>query len=199
VSSSALIELAKLLRDEDTVISPCVSDPDDRPLLGELAAAGPRTREAASDYAFVVEAIREGYLLHYGAPRVVDGAGEDLRLLAGDYLYALGLERIAALGDPEAVRELSDLISLCAQLHTEGRDGAVAASAWLAAAVAAAAGPPHGHEEYKTALRGGDGGALPAHRVAAEMRHAARNKALEVGIDDALAQAAEAIDLPGLT
>ena len=63
----------------------------------------------------MVEAVREGYLLHYGEPRMLAGHDPDLALLAGDYLYALGLERLAALGDPEAVRELSDLISLCAQ------------------------------------------------------------------------------------
>ena len=43
----------------------------------------------------MVEAVREGYLLHYGDGRVVRGADPDLALLAGDYLYALGLERLA--------------------------------------------------------------------------------------------------------
>ena len=52
------------------------------------------------------------------------GADADLRLLAGDYLYALGLERLAALGDLEAVRELSDLISLSAQVHDGTREDA---------------------------------------------------------------------------
>ena len=51
----------------------------------------------------MIEAVREGYLLHYGEPRIVVGADTDLALLAGDYLYALGLERLAALGDLEAV------------------------------------------------------------------------------------------------
>ena len=68
-----------------------------------------------------IEAVREGYLLHYGEPRLLAGHDEDLALLAGDYLYALGIERLAALGDAEAVRELADLISLCAQSHAEGR------------------------------------------------------------------------------
>ena len=51
----------------------------------------------------MVEAVREGYLLHYGEPRLLAGHDADLALLAGDYLYALGIERLAALGDPEAV------------------------------------------------------------------------------------------------
>ena len=52
---------------------------------------------------------------------MVAGADRDLALLAGDYLYALGLERLAALGDLDAVRELSDLISLAAQVHDGSR------------------------------------------------------------------------------
>ena len=48
------------------------------------------------DRAFVLEAVREGYLLHYGEPRAFEGMDPDLRLLAGDALYALGLARLAA-------------------------------------------------------------------------------------------------------
>ena len=43
----------------------------------------------------MVEAVREGYLLHYGEPRLLAGHDADLALLAGDYLYALGIERLA--------------------------------------------------------------------------------------------------------
>jgi hypothetical protein len=71
--------------------------------------------------AFVLEAVYEGYLLHYETPRAFVGMDADLRLLAGDSLYALGLERLAATGDIEAVRELSDLISLCAFVQAQGR------------------------------------------------------------------------------
>jgi hypothetical protein len=73
------------------------------------------------DRAFVLEAVYEGYLLHYGESRAFAGMDPDLSLLAGDSLYALGLERLAACGDIEAVRELSDLISLCAFVQAEGR------------------------------------------------------------------------------
>lgn len=108
--SAALQELALQLREEDTPISPHVVDP------GETAAFAP-----PGEYAFVIEAVREGYLLHYGQPRLLAGHDPDLALLAGDYLYALGIERLAALGDTKAVHRLADLISTCAQLHTEGR------------------------------------------------------------------------------
>src|SRR5215210_3313683 len=110
--------LAAQLKAERSVISPHARAPGSaKPVLGLLAAAGPRAAAAPAKYALVVESIREGYLLHYGEPRVVVGADADLALLAGDYLYARGLERLAALGDLEAVRELSDLISLAAQLN----------------------------------------------------------------------------------
>jgi hypothetical protein len=71
--------------------------------------------------AFVLEAVHEGYLLHYHEPRAFAGMDDDLRLLAGDSLYALGLARLAEHGDVEAVAELADLISLCARLESEGR------------------------------------------------------------------------------
>ena len=70
---------------------------------------------ADEDRLFVLEAVYEGYLLHYGEPRAFRGMDADLRLLAGDALYALGLSRLADNGDLAAVAELSDLISLTAQ------------------------------------------------------------------------------------
>jgi hypothetical protein len=75
--------------------------------------------------AFVLEAVYEGYLLHYGAPRLFHGLDDDLRLLAGDTLYAVGLSRLASTGDLEAVAELSDLISRSARAHAEGRGAEV--------------------------------------------------------------------------
>jgi hypothetical protein len=73
------------------------------------------------DRAFVLEAVYEGYLLHYGSPRAFRGMDPDLRLLAGDTLYALGLARLAERGDIAAVAELADLISLCAWAEAEDR------------------------------------------------------------------------------
>jgi hypothetical protein len=70
---------------------------------------------------FVLEAVYEGYLMHYGEPRAFTGMDADLRLLAGDALYALGLSRLAETGDLEAVAVLSDLISGSAQAQAEGR------------------------------------------------------------------------------
>jgi hypothetical protein len=82
---------------------------------------------------FVLEAVYEGYLMHYGTPRAFAGMDDDLRLLAGDSLYALGLERLAEAGDLEAVAELSDLISDSARAHAEGRPE-LAEARWRASA-----------------------------------------------------------------
>ncbi len=121
----SLKALAVQLRDEETPISPHVVEPAAAPKLGVTVAAGPRAAASPGEYALIVEAVREGYLLHYGEPRLMAGHDDDLALLAGDYLYALGLDRLAALGDTEAVAILSDLISSCAQLHAEGREAEV--------------------------------------------------------------------------
>jgi hypothetical protein len=131
--AAALRVLADQLRSEDTPIADHVIDAAAAPELGLIAAAGPRAAAAPGEYALVVESVREGYLLHYGEPRLLTGHDADLGLLAGDYLYALGLDRLAALGDTEAVAVLSELIARCAQLHAEGRAAEVPAL-WPAAA-----------------------------------------------------------------
>jgi hypothetical protein len=103
------------------------------------AAADPALREYAIEdpteagYGdFVLDAVREGYEMHYGTPRVFAGMDDDLRLLAGDALYALGLERLAQTGRLDAVAELADLISACAQAHAENRPE-LAERRWAAA------------------------------------------------------------------
>lgn len=187
--ADALRALAAQLRDEDSVITPRVAEPSETAALGALAAAGPRAAAEGPAYALVVESVREGYLLHYGEPRVVVGADRDLRLLAGDYLYALGLERLAALGDLHAVRALSDLISLSAALHADGagRD-ATADALWLATATAIAVGEDATLERAKSSLRAGENAGAPA------LWQAARQMAAEAGLADPLARAAAGID-----
>jgi len=81
-------------------------------------------------FALGVETIYEGYLLHYGRPRLFSPADADTALLLGDYLYAHGLVRVAATGSVEAVHDLAELISLCAQARADGRSGE--AEAWAA-------------------------------------------------------------------
>jgi hypothetical protein len=108
------------------------------PSLAPYAVSEPapeRFGERLGERRFVIEAVYEGYLLHYGSSRLFDGMEPDLRLLAGDALYALGLARLAESGDVPAVAELSNLISLSAQAHAEGRGGS-AEALWDASASA---------------------------------------------------------------
>jgi hypothetical protein len=150
--------------------------------FGALVAAGPRAGEHTADYAFVFESVFEGYLLHYGGLRLEAPDDPDQRLLEGDLAYALGLARLAELGDLEAVSELADLISLCAQVHVEDRAGdePVAAALWALSALAVGAGPWPGHAAAKDAVRARTAGA------GAEALEEARAKAVSLGIEDDL-------------
>lgn len=130
--ANPLQALADQLRAEDTPIAPHVIDPAEPSQLGELAGGG--------EYALVIEAVREGYLLHYEEPRLLAGHDSDLALLAGDYLYALGLDRLAALEDTRAVVILSDLISDCARLQAEGETAPIE-NLWRRAAEAIGSSP----------------------------------------------------------
>ena len=84
-------------------------------------------------YALGLETIYEGYLLHYGRPRLFAPEDGDTALLLGDYLYAHGLVRVEQVGSVAAVNDLAELIALCAYLRAEdiAGDGAV----WAATAV----------------------------------------------------------------
>jgi hypothetical protein len=99
-------------------------------------------------YALGLETIYEGYLLHYGRPRLFAPEDTDTALLLGDYLYAHGLVRIEEVGSVEAVNDLAELIALCAYLRAEQipGDGAV----WAATATALGRGEL---EQGRTSLR----------------------------------------------
>jgi hypothetical protein len=103
------------------------------PAEGELEPVFSRLAEAR--YALGLETIYEGYLVHYGRPRLLEPADDNSALVLGDYLYAQGLARIASLGDVDAVGDLAELISLCAQARADGRDGDGAAWAATAALI----------------------------------------------------------------
>lgn len=181
---NVLERLAAELAAEGSIVSPHVRACGEHPALGALVAAGPRAARDPEGYAAVIESVREGYLLHFGTPRIVAELDPDLALLAGDYLYAKGLLRLADLDDPAAVAELSDLISLSAQLHAEPGPASTA-PAWLGCAVAIAVGGSSDHERAKDALRrGGDPAALYG---------AAERAAREAGLDEQLAAAAETV------
>jgi hypothetical protein len=99
-------------------------------------------------YALGLETIYEGYLVHYGRPRLFAPADDDTALLLGDYLYAHGVARISALHGVAAVADLSELISLCSQLRAEEADGD--GPLWAATAALLGRGEL---DEARTALR----------------------------------------------
>jgi hypothetical protein len=132
----------------------------------QLAAAGPRAAGHEAEYELLLEMILEGSLLHYGTPRVLGSEDRDLALLLGDQLYALGLSRLAELGDLDAVAELADLISLLAQAQA-GLDPQLADAVWEAGAAAIGWGQSPAHEAAKALARSGDERALEALRNSA--------------------------------
>jgi hypothetical protein len=127
---------------------------------------------AEDRYRLGLETIYEGYLVHYGTPRLFAPPDDDLALLLGDYLYAHGLVHVA--DDVDAVADLAELISLCSQLRAESASGD--GSLW--AATAAGLGGD-GLDEPRTALR--------LRGVAAPLEAAARAVRGDDAVDRALA------------
>jgi len=105
---------------------------------------------AEERYALGLETIYEGYLLHYGRPRLFAPADGDTALLLGDYLYAHGLVRVAGTGSVEAVAQLAALISLCAQLRADGLPGD--GDAWAETAAALDQGRERSQDSVESAL-----------------------------------------------
>lgn len=139
----------------------------------QLAAAGPRAAGHRSEYELLLEMILEGTLLHYGSARVLRDDDRDLSLLLGDQLYALGLSRLAELGDLEAVAELADVISLLAAAQAAG-DDELGAAIWRAGAAAIGWGSSPDHESAKQLARSGAEGAKSALETAVTKRPALR-------------------------
>lgn len=154
--SGALARLAAALQAQGGLVAGCLRAEPARTGGAGLAAwvaSGPRAAASAGEYELVIEAIREGYLLHYGGGgRLVASEDPDLALLAGDLLYALGLERLIALGDLAAVAELADVIALAAIAQSDG-DGALAEAVWEAGGRAVGWGSDAAHAEAKASAR----------------------------------------------
>ena len=125
--TSSATELFDLIAAEAAAESPLWGDqlrvePEHEGVFGQLAP---------ERFALGLETIYEGYLVHYGRPRLFAPVDSDVALLLGDYLYAHGLVRIAATGDLDAVATLSELISTCAARRADGESGD--GEAWLGA------------------------------------------------------------------
>lgn len=162
-----LARLADVLRAEGGLLAAALRPAGSHPTPhGDLAARGPLARGREEELAQVVEAVREGYLLHYGTPRLLDTGGADLALLAGDRLYAHGLAELAEAGDLASVAELADVIALSAVAQAAG-DRALADAVWLAGAAGVGWGTTRAHAEAKAAVRAQEPGAAQALRAVA--------------------------------
>jgi hypothetical protein len=172
VRPTAVLEaLAGLLRAAGGLLAQAAAPEGSAPTTradgpGAIVGAGPRVAAQAAEYELLVEAIYEGYLVHYGEPRVVRAADPDLALLLGDHLYALGLARLVELGDVEAVCELADVILLSSLAHARGEEP-LAAAAWVAGAHAVGWGPSESLRAAKALAAAGAPGAAQALRASA--------------------------------
>ncbi len=175
-SGGGIARLRELLRDGGGLMSELLAAEDGDPAgpgaangasPAALAAAGPRAAGRREEYELLVEAIYEGYLLHYGRPRLIDAPEADLGLLAGDRLYAIGLARLVELGDTAAVAELADTNTLSALAHGAG-ERELAEATWGAGAVAVGWGASEDHRRAKEMVLARDPGALEAMRTCLE-------------------------------
>jgi hypothetical protein len=168
---STLSHLARIVREDGGLLADAIGEnPDGATPYGDAIASAPRAAGHTAGLPLVMEAVREGYLLHYGAPRLMSRDDDDLALLAGDRLYALALERLAAAGDLAAVRALADLIALSAQAQAAG-DEELADAVWAAGCAELGWGSTPELEAAKAAARAGEIDA--AQRLGAAVRHIA--------------------------
>lgn len=114
--------------------------------------------DGESHYLFAIEYIFEGYLLHYGSSRLLASSDirhaggndrlatvndqrpaqapelpsepEEFSLLAGDYMYAQGLNHLAALDDLFHIKAMAKLIELCSYIHCEGFESRLVLELW---------------------------------------------------------------------
>lgn len=183
---------------------PAVTDPLAEVLDRAIALGGPSVVPAGGDSgsapfarlvealggssaaAVAIEAVREGFLCHHDAPRTLTVEDEDLGLLAGDLLYAIGLRELALAGDPRAVAILADLIRLVSQRVGSSRRSATSAL-WLGQTTALAVGSDDRHRAALEAVEAGRdeaGERLSAWSREVTAKHGAR---------EALSEAAQAL------
>ena len=135
---------------------------------------------APERFALGLETIYEGYLMHYGRPRLFAAADRDTRVLLGDYLYAHGLVRVAEHREVGVVADLAELLSLCAQVRAEAApDSAEEDGALWAATLARLGSGDSALSDARAALRE-SGNAAP-------LTELARAAAGDDAIDEALA------------
>jgi hypothetical protein len=185
-TASPLVEVAGLIARQGGLMASALTEREvPAAPLGDLVLAG-RLGSEQPVRAVVLEAVREGYLCHYGVTRLIEPEDADLALLAGDLLFALGLRELASLGDSEPVELLADLITGSAEMEASGA-GPDTGPLWLARAVELGTGLDLAEPALFPAVVSGESGA--GDRLTGLAGEAAR----EAGIGSAFDEAREAI------
>jgi hypothetical protein len=179
ITGGSLERLRELISSEGEALAPALGGAPGEATLGRLVAACGGGRADAEERALILESVLEGYLLHYGSARVFDTEDEDLRLLAGDYMYAFGLSRLARLGDLDAVSALADLISQSARYHAtgwvDGDGGDTLAALWVLTGIAVGGGRYREYEQAQAAVGRGDA-------EGSSLREGVMRRASELGV-----------------
>ncbi len=158
---------------ESTVWADALRDPSEREYVCVFSPL------ADDVFALGLETIYEGYLLHYGRPRLFAAPDRDTGVLLGDYLYAHGLVRIAELGRVAVVADLAELLSLCAHVRAEPGISRPLPDGVVWAATVALLGEDGRLERARSALRErGDASELSAIAAEAGQERAERALAL---------------------
>ena len=163
------LSIAEAAADESPLWAEALRPDHEREHLPIFSALVPEAR-----FALGLETIYEGYLLHYGRARLFAPEDGDVALLLGDALLAQGLVRIAATGELDAVSDLAELLSLCAQGRAEGLPGD--GPAWAATSALLGRG-----------VLGDARAALRADRDARPLEQLARQATGDAPVDAALA------------
>src|SRR5262245_53785558 len=100
--TSLFARIAAEASDESPLWAECLRPVDDREPVAVFSLL-----VDDESLALGLETIYEGYLVHYGQPRLFTPPDPDAALLLGDYLYAHGLVHVAATGNVGAVHDLA--------------------------------------------------------------------------------------------
>jgi hypothetical protein len=138
--SETLVALAQRLRSLEPLLAQYVTDPPaistlpTAPLLDNQHELRSCVRGQVDRYKFILEAVYEGYLLHYKTGRIVQSDERDFAVLAGDRLYALALATLTQCADVYGVSVLAQLIAELAQFEITAQSQQVTA-AWKKASM----------------------------------------------------------------
>lgn len=132
-----------LVQAEATAVSALVTasgpPPADGPVARLVVEAASDPDDRVAGAAFAAEAVLEGFLCHHARSRLFDLPDPDMALLAGDLLYALGLDAVGRRGDIRSVELLAGLIARSSTLLAEGREDELV-TLWAATSAALGAG-----------------------------------------------------------